>query len=398
MEAWSLLFSNDILEKIVVHTNEEIDAKVPNLSTQSFYGHTTLDEVKALFGLFYYTGIFKASKGNPDDLWSPKTGIIQFRGTMPINRYKFLLSCLRFDDKSTRVERKRGDRFAPIREIWTDFIENCKKLYSPSQFCTIDEQLLGFRGRCPFRIYIKSKPDKYGIKFVTLNDAKTGYMLNAVPYTGIVENERLESIPDFYVRKLSEPIHGSRRNVTTDNWFTSVPIVEKMLTQYSLTMLGTIRKNKREIPESLKTAREPGTAHFVYDHNKMLVSYVPKKNKLVLLLSSLHQNPDIDDETGKPVAILDYNRTKGGTDLFDQFCHRYTTARKAYRWPLRVLYGMLDQSAVNSCILYNFSYVNEPLAHRQFLLTLGNALLKPHLHSRITNTYILAKKLEGLYN
>lgn len=47
--------------------------------------------------------------------------------------------------------------------------------------------------------------------------------------------------------------------------------------------------------------------------------------------------------------------------------------------------GLLDQSDVNGCVLYNFNYVNEPLAHRQFLLPLDNALLEPHLRSRKTN-------------
>ncbi|XP_033222609.1 uncharacterized protein LOC117176468 [Belonocnema kinseyi] len=77
--------------------------------------------------------------------------------------------------------------------------------------------------------------------------------------------------------------------------------------------------------------------------------------------------------------------TKGGTDLFDQFCHRYSTTRKPYRWPLRVFYGMIDQSGVNSCALYNFNYVNERLPHRQFLIQLSAGLLEPFLRRRLTN-------------
>ena len=34
------------------------------------------------------------------------------------DRFNFLLNCLRFDEKSTRLERKKTDSFAPIREIW----------------------------------------------------------------------------------------------------------------------------------------------------------------------------------------------------------------------------------------------------------------------------------------
>ncbi|CAB0033686.1 unnamed protein product, partial [Trichogramma brassicae] len=48
--------------------------------------------------------------------------------------------------------------------------------------CTVDEQLLNFRGRCLFRVYMKDKPDKYGLKIISLNDSKTAYMIDAVPY------------------------------------------------------------------------------------------------------------------------------------------------------------------------------------------------------------------------
>ncbi|KAG8235643.1 hypothetical protein J437_LFUL013635 [Ladona fulva] len=89
-----------------------------------------------------------------------------------------------FDDKNTRAVRRANDKFAPIREIWDAFIEKCRTLYSPSQYCTIDEQLLSFRGRCPFKVYNGQKQDKYGIKIVNLNDSKTFYMVNAIPYVG----------------------------------------------------------------------------------------------------------------------------------------------------------------------------------------------------------------------
>lgn len=89
-------------------------------------------------------------------------------------RYSFLASCLRFDDKSSR---NSEDKFAPIRQIWEMLMNNFHRYYEPHLECTVDEQLLSFRGRCAFRMYIKSKPDKYGIKIITLNDAHTSYLV-----------------------------------------------------------------------------------------------------------------------------------------------------------------------------------------------------------------------------
>lgn len=82
------------------------------------------------------------------------------------------------------------DAFALIRDIWDIFIQNTKSYYTPYEYCTSDEQLVGFRGNCRFRIYIASKPDKYGIKIIMLNVSKTFYMLNAIPYIGKINQKK----------------------------------------------------------------------------------------------------------------------------------------------------------------------------------------------------------------
>jgi hypothetical protein len=47
------------------------------------------------------------------------------------------------------------------------------------------------------------------------------------------------------------------------------------------------------------------------------VSYVPKKNKSVVLLSSLHHDSAICSDSGKPKTIEFYNKTKGAVDMLD---------------------------------------------------------------------------------
>lgn len=67
--------------------------------------------------------------------------------------------------------------------------------YIPGSEVTIDEQLLGFTGRCPFRMYIPNKPDKYGIKFPMMCDATSKYMIDADPYIAqILEGYHLVNI------------------------------------------------------------------------------------------------------------------------------------------------------------------------------------------------------------
>ena len=83
-----------------------------------------------------------------------------------------------------------------------------------------------------------------------------------------------------------------------------------------------------------------------------LVSYTPKKNKTVLLLSSMHHNDAVNPESGKPEIIEYYNGTKGGVDSLDQLVHTYMCKRQSKRWPMTLFFNMLDVGAVAALIVW----------------------------------------------
>jgi len=109
------------------------------------------------------------------------------------------------------------------------------------------------------------------------------------------------------------------------------------------------------------------------------VSYKPKNDKIILLLSSLHSDSEINKVENKPEVVLHYNKTIGASDTFDQLCHEYTVSRKTRTWPVRIFHGMLDQAAVNSFVLYTLNANNQIITRDRFLLELSMALIKPYL-------------------
>lgn len=382
LEAWKLFFGPDIIGIIVLCTNMEIQRQKENyVDNCGFVNDTDADEILALIGLLYISGCRKDNHMTTVEMWS-KFAPEVYRCILSETRFRFLVSCLRFDDKSVR---NRADKFSPMRNIWDIFISNCTKYYVPHNYCTIDEQLLGFRGNCPFRVYISSKPDKYGLKVITMCDSRTYYMVTAIPYIGKEIRPNKEPLPDYYVKTLSEPIHGTGRNLTMDNWFTSIPLADKMLADHNLTIVGTLRKNKREIPPSFlpNKRKEIMSSQFVFDNQKTLVSFTPKKAKSVLLLSTMHAGDTID-ENGKPEIINFYNSTKGGVDTFDQMVHTYSVTRKTRRWPLRFFYGMMDQAGINSNIIFQIvKRDRQKSVRRKYLFDLGLQLAKPHMERRL---------------
>ena len=96
---------------------------------------------------------------------------------------------------------------------------------------TIDVQLEAHRGRCPFRMYIASKPQKYGIKVFMVNDAEFKYCMNAFPYLGrgSADPEDDQNQGHYYVKQLLTNLMQHGRTVCHDNWFTSLNITTDLL-------------------------------------------------------------------------------------------------------------------------------------------------------------------------
>ena len=96
-----------------------------------------------------------------------------------------------------------------------------------------------------------NKPSKYGLKFFILADAKTSYCFDAIFYTGKAANQpKAINLGHKIVFELSRPLFNTGRNITMDNWFTSFPLARELLLN-NLTVIGTIKHNKREIPKDM---------------------------------------------------------------------------------------------------------------------------------------------------
>ncbi|XP_067671704.1 piggyBac transposable element-derived protein 4-like [Haliotis asinina] len=135
------------------------------------------------------------------------------------------------------------------------------------------------------------------------------------------------------VTDLARPCAHSGRNITMDNYFTSLNLAQN-LQKDQLTLVGTVRSNRTFVPAEFlpKRAREVESSIYSFQETASMVSYVPKKSKAVILLSTMHNSPDvIVDKNHKPEMILFYDETKGGVESLDQLAHPYGVKRKTKR-------------------------------------------------------------------
>ena len=106
-----------------------------------------------------------------------------------------------------------------------------------------------------------------------------------------------------------------------------------------------------------------------------------KKNKLVVLLSSLLHDWAICSDSGKPEIIEFYKKTKGAVDMLDEMCARYTVQRANRRWTMAMSYGMINIAAVNALVIHAHNMRKDQpektLKRKEFLLRIAHDLLTP---------------------
>ena len=235
---------------------------------------------------------------------------------------------------------------------------------------------------------MKSKPDKYGIKVWVIADSELHYVLDSQVYLGKVGNNPEVGQGQRVVEGLSQKYYGTGRNITSDNFFTCIPLANSLL-QKNLTLVGTLRANKKALPEEFlkNPRRKEQLSIFGFQNDMTIVSYVPKKNRAVILLSTQHHTDSISErEDRKPDIILMYNSTKGAVDTVDQAVHTYSCARQTRRWPNKIFFNVVDVACLNTFLLWKVSHPDwnhgKNYKRRLFLIELSKNLMYEQMLAR----------------
>ena len=204
-------------------------------------------------------------------------------------------------------------------------------------------------------------------------------------YGGREGNRVHRNLGQDVVMKLVEPYFETGRDVCADNFFTTYNL-GKLLLEKKLTLLGTVRRQRRNVPRSVVNKMELYNSKVVYNHQDgiSLVAYQAKKNKLpVIMLSSSHFEGVVStDEARKPEMILDYNKQKEGVDMFDENVEEFSCRRKTVQWSLLFFYNLLDTATNNAYILLKKSGTYT-CSNKVFLKNLTFDIAKPAIDTQL---------------
>ncbi|XP_061512551.1 uncharacterized protein LOC133393104 [Anopheles gambiae] len=380
--SWRLIIDNGILNQIRKCT--EIEARRV-LQTKNWT--LSFAELEAFLAILYIRGATESKGMEIDLMWSEKYGLPFCKNVMSRNRFREIMKFLRFDEKSTRSQRLQTDKFALISDVFSRFVSNCQTNYVPGPHISVDEQLFPSKTRCPFTQFMASKPDKYGQKYWMAVDVDSKYVVNIIPYLGKnYERPAEERLGDFVVKKLVDPYLNRGRNVTCDNFFTSLELAKFLKSKKKTSLVGTINKARREVPICVKKVKEKlyFTKAFKSDDTTLTV-YQGKTKKNVVLLSSMHRDIRTgNDKKSKPETVAFYNSTKYGVDVVDQMCRKYSLKSASRRWSVHSFFNILDLAGINAWVLYK-ELTKENISRRDFLFKLGEELAEEYVENKSAN-------------
>jgi hypothetical protein len=100
-------------------------------------------------------------------------------------RFHLLLKFLHFVDKKSYAEAACGSRrLYKLILVLDHLYAKFENVYTPECDVSIDESLMIWKGRLSWKVYIRSKHDRFGIKLFQLCEAKSGYVWNFIAYIG----------------------------------------------------------------------------------------------------------------------------------------------------------------------------------------------------------------------
>ena len=154
------LFGEFITSEMINNITDLTNAKIELFTEQnltwndsdrySYVKPTTSKEIRALLGLMFIRDVMKQNLRNIHKVYFHKSRNPIYKTTMGINRFKFLVRYIQFDDFTTRPQQWKSDHFAAFREFFR-CNENCAQLRTPSKYLAIDKTLYPYCGKIVIR-------------------------------------------------------------------------------------------------------------------------------------------------------------------------------------------------------------------------------------------------------
>ena len=84
---------------------------------------------------------------------------------MARDHFSQILRVLCLNYKIAKNQQRSTDKLAPIRDVFGSIITRFHMAYTPNEHITTDKQVVVFRGKCPFHMFIKPNQESMGSNY-----------------------------------------------------------------------------------------------------------------------------------------------------------------------------------------------------------------------------------------
>lgn len=381
-----ILFPDSLFEHMVEQTNNYALYRQRRSGKSDPHWHPTdVREMQAYVGLNILMGINQL----PDTgmYWASDIfiGNAGFKKTMTSRRFEKLTQYLQLCERDSEPERgERGyDALFKIRHL-LDVLENTMwDAYMPNRCLTVDKCAIVVKGRFSPAQYMPSKPLKRGLTVWMLCDSRSGYCHRAKISVGKPKDDEAAACLGYrVVTSLVRGLEGQYHHLFMDSYFTSVPLLQRLLND-GLYACGPTHSGRKGYPEVLKP-RNVGKlcqGEFYQCQRGNLVATVTRDVKIFSCLSTnstpgivgispgRQQNEAEDEEQNhsmgsfgvpRPLPLLLYQENMRGVDLCDQLRECYQVGRPCKKWWRYFLWFYINLCIVNAYIIQRESRGGAP--------------------------------------
>ena len=254
-----------------------------------------------------------------------------------------------------------GERHTVVEKI-APLYRDCQTLFqtyfTPGREFAVDESMVLFKGRSPWKTVIKGKPTPVGYKMYTV--ASNGYLLGFRIYRGKGGYDTPHSAIHHTVIDLVRPWANCNRILFFDNLYTSPRLCDH-LQQMGIRSCGTCRRRRKDLPPNIGAEMDAlDKGEYKAWQRGQLGCIAWYSAKPILFLSTHHrvdhfvtvpQNNGRPAEN-KPQVAVDYNNNKGHVDTIDQARQYYALQRRGVRtWP-SLPWWLIDMCIINAYTLW----------------------------------------------
>ena len=309
-----------------------------------------------------------------------------FSAIMSSRRFELLMRFLHLSDSSTMPPRSSPlyDRQYKIRPIIDILIKNFKGLYTPRERKSVDESMIGFKGRLSWVQYIPKKPTKWGLKAWVLADSSNGYVWNWRLYTRKEEGHARDGkgLGHCVVLDLVNDLAGKGYFLFVDNYYTS-PALFTDLIHLGFSACGTEKMNRKGLSTTFKNVDlEKGGVYSELTEDGSMLCLKWRDKRCVSMLSTTTALPSRDVAHRMCQVVLrslrnpeSWKSTSQWGVWTGQIRWSSTTDSLIDRWK-RAFFHLLDLSIVNASILYNEVHPHHQLTQLEFRTEVTKGLLE----------------------